>query len=86
MEIKWFTENYIEHESRCAFLLDTAEVQYAFTKEQLYEGCVELRKGRLEKESLETHLDLLGKMSLIGIKASIAGQKLREALLASDAF
>lgn len=83
MNIKWFPKNYIENESQCEFLLEKAEVKYAFTKEQFYEGCLELRKGRFEKDSLETHLDILGKMSLLGIRSSIAGVKIREAIIAS---
>ena len=79
--IEWFTENYIETKEQCEFLLKQAERKYKFTKEQFYEGCKELRLFSLDKDLLETHLDLLGRMSNIGIHPRIAGIRLREALL-----
>jgi len=82
--IDWFVENYIEDKKQCEFLLKQAERKYCFTKEQFYEGCKEFRLWRDEKDSLETHIKLLGEMSLIGIKAYIAGIKLREALLYNE--
>lgn len=80
----FFTRNYIENEKQCEFLLEKAEINYLFTKEEFYQGCIELRKGRVGKDLLETYLELLGKMSLTGIQAYIAGIKLREALIESS--
>ena len=83
MKINWFTENYIENRKLCEFLLEKAEIKYSFTREQFYEGCFELRKGKTDKDLLETHIKLLGELSLVGINASIAGAKIREALIDS---
>lgn len=84
--LKWFTENYIESPYQCAFLLREAEKKYLFTREQFYTGCFELRKMRVEKAGLKTHLELLGVMSNVGIHSNVAGIKLREAILQSSLF
>jgi hypothetical protein len=83
-KIDWFVENYIENKEQCEFLLEQAEKKYSFTKKQFYEGCYLLRLGRFDKDLLETHIKLLGEMSNVGIKAAIAGAKLREAFLESE--
>ena len=79
--IDWFTENYFENKKQCEFLLKKAEIEYVYTIEQFYEACLELKKGSSEKDLLENHLKILGTMSFYGIKASIAGIKLREAII-----
>ena len=79
--LNWFVKNYIENKDQCLFLSEQAEIKYKFTKEGVYEGCVELRRGRTYKDLLETHIKLLGEMGNIGINSCIAGIKLREALL-----
>lgn len=78
--INWFTENYIENKAQCEFLLEKGEIKYPLTKKYIYEGCYELRRGRTDKEALETHIKILGEMSQVGINASIAGAALREAM------
>lgn len=84
--LNWFMNNYIESPKLISFLIEKGTKNYAFTPVQIYEGCIEFRKGRTEKDLLETHIDLLGKMVDIGINAHIAGVKLREALLDTAAF
>jgi len=79
--IDWFTDNYIENKEQCEFLLKQAEKKYPYTKEQIFEGCKELRLCRGGKDSLKTHIEILGKMGNVGINAAIAGIKLREALM-----
>jgi hypothetical protein len=83
-KIDWFVENYIENKDQCEFLLEQAEIRYSLTKKMIYEGCVEIRKNKTEKDLLENHIKLLGEMSNVGIKAAIAGAKLREAFLESE--
>ena len=82
-QIDWFTNNYIENYEQIAFLIDKGVKKYSFSYHEIYDGCVEFRKGRNDKDLLETHINLIGKMTAMGIKASIAGVKLREALLES---
>ncbi len=83
MDLKWFDDNYIENIEQINFLLEQAEIKSLFTKEQLFEGCKELRLGRMNKDLLETHIRLLSAMGDVGIKSQIAGIKLREAFLDS---
>jgi hypothetical protein len=83
MDIKWITENYIESQDECIDWLLQFEKDGCYTKEQLLEGCKELRKSETEKSSIFTHLKLLHEMGKVGINASIAGEKIREALLLS---
>lgn len=78
--IDWFVDNYIENKEQCEFLLEKYEIKYKYTKYQYLIGCNELIIPNSEKGLLEDHLYILGKMSMYGIKAKIAGIKLREAI------
>ena len=79
--MEWFKCNYIESENQCLVLLDKYERKYNITRQEFYQGCMELRNGRYEKELIETHLRILGEICNYGVKASIAGAKMREALI-----
>ena len=83
MDIEWILKNYTEDKLDCEKLLFQASVDYSFTQEQFIDGCKELKRYTLEKVSLKQHLKILGEMSLIGIKSSIAGKKIREAIIES---
>ena len=86
MNIDWFDENYIENIEQIEYLLDKMEKYHTITREQLLEGCKELRKIAKDKELLETHIRLFTNMCDVGINAYIAGVKLREALLDTQAY
>ena len=79
--LDWFDKNYIENREECARLVIKGTIDYPFTPEQLKEGCVELKKTMIQDESLFTHIKLIGDLCSIGVSASIAGEKIREALL-----
>lgn len=76
--LDWFLENYIEDEEQCAFLLNTLEKSCAYTIDELYEGCFELRKWKTEKDYLAVHLKILGDLSMLGNKAETAGKVFAE--------
>ena len=79
--LKWFAANYRQTKIECARILLQAQKDYPFTIDDFKKGCVELRKIPLEDQDyLPTHIKLLGEMGNVGINASIAGEKLREAL------
>ena len=83
-KLQWFTQNYQQTKDECIKILTDAQKDYPFTLEQIQEGCIELRKINIkEKDHLPTHVRLLGELGNVGIKASIAGEKLREAILKS---
>ena len=80
MNLEWFNENYIENKKLIEFLLEDAEKHHLITKEQIYNGCKEIKKVVTKKGLLDTHITLLVNMTDVGINAEIAGIKLREAL------
>ena len=86
MNLDWFNDNYLENSEQIDYLLDKIEKYHAITREQLLDGCKELRKISTDKELLETHIRLFTNMSDVGINAHIAGVKLREALLDTQAY
>jgi len=79
--LDWFDENYIENRKECAKAIIKGTIDYQFTPEQLKEGCEELKKIIIYKGSIWTHIKLIGDLCNIGISASIAGEKIREAIL-----
>lgn len=80
--LKWFTDNYTQNKAECVNILRHALKDYPFTVEQLKDGCFELRKvSFIDKDHLPTHIKLIGELCNVGIKANIAGEKLREAII-----
>ena len=79
--LDWSDDKYIDDREDCAKMIIKATIDYPFTPEQLREGCAELKKTMIQDESLSTHIKLLGDLCNIGVSASIAGEKLREAIL-----
>ena len=78
--LDWFDKNYIESRSECAKAVIKATIDYPFTVEELKEKCQELRKTELKNQSLSTHIKIIGDLCNYGVNASIAGEKIREAL------
>ena len=82
--LNWFTANYTDTKSECHAILVNEQKDYPFTIDQIQEGCVELKKAPFVKKGhLATHIKLLGDLCNTGIKASVAGKKLREAIYES---
>lgn len=81
--LEWFNENYIENIEQIEFQLNEMEKNHSITKEKLFEACKEIRENATEKELLYTYIELITNMCDVGIRANIAGIKLREALIDS---
>lgn len=79
-DIKWISENYIESVGDCITMLYEYEMKGSHTKEDLIEGLHQLRLFETSKGSIETHLDLLYRLGVIGVDAKTAGIKIREAI------
>ena len=72
---------YIESQSQCIDTILQYEKDGCYDKKQLIQGCLELRKYETTRVSIATDLELLTSMSKIGVEATIAGQKIREAII-----
>ncbi len=79
--LDWFDENYIEPRDECASLVIKGTKDYPFTPEELKEGCKELNDTIIKDESLWTHIKLLGDLCDLGVSASIAGERIRNAMI-----
>lgn len=84
--LKWFTDNYIQTKNECIVILLQAQKDYPFTIEQIQDGCIALRKLDFDKNHLPTHIKILDEMCNRGIKASIAGEKLRKTILKIEEY
>ena len=75
-------KHYIEPYEFAKDMLIKAEINYPMTIKTLFEGLQELIKAYDDKASLARHLKFIGDLTCVGVNAAIAGEKLREMLLA----
>lgn len=79
--LNWFDKNYSEPREECERLVIKGTIDYPFTPEQIKEKCSELKDTIIKNESLCNHIKLIGDLCNVGVSASIAGEKIREAIL-----
>lgn len=79
--LNWFDKNYTENRKECARLVIEGIRDYPIAPEQLKDGCTELKKTTIKDESLYTHIKLIGDLCNVGVSASVAGKKIRDAIL-----
>ncbi len=78
---EFLEKNFIETHKQCEQLLLEAQIKYPFTIKNIYEGLQICIKNSIDKTSLFVCLKFLGDLSLVGVNAAIAGEKLREAFI-----
>ena len=82
--IEWYLENYIEGRQLIMFLIEEARKKHKVTEDDIFVFCTEVRKAETKKSSLEQHLSILTTMADVGVRASKAGELLRDEIRHSN--